>query len=297
MPRFFSPNLRPLPPVRPMRRIAARCLLWSLLVILLETPAWHMSPRLSASEGDRRDRAESPQLRAIRLTLRARQALATDHLLAPYNLCAVVRDESVTLQGTLPTTALALRAQERLQNLSLFTSVRSELLVDPNCDLAAELPISSSTLTVIPGGKPRIAGALMRHNGSPIPIPVMKFGSGGGSTSASSPASVDPSAPPTNEKTPLSDAVSLMPPRPIPALGSKPAEPAAEILTPRLIPAANEVSSAVEKIRQSQTRFQSLQVSVRDGIVTIRGSGDDVFAFAQAVRIAPGVVRVVVNPN
>jgi hypothetical protein len=268
MPCLSSAVFELLSRVPPTQRALKRLVSWSLPVFLIATQSWWMSCRLFASDFDsRRATPDSPQLREMRLTLKARQALFEDSLLAPYNIGVVVHGDVATLQGTLPKSALALRAQERLLSLSLFKEVHSALVVDPNCDL-----FTSDSF----GAKPRPPGELTGRNGTPVPMPVLKV------TVPDVPA-VAPTNPP--EKPPLIDAVSLLPPRPIPDVKSKPADP----------PEAIDPAAAVETLRRSDKRFLALQVTVRDGVVTVRGSGDDLFAFAQAVRRVPGVLRVVVD--
>lgn len=259
--------------------------MWSLPVFVLASPSWWMSRRLLASDVDaRRASLDSPLLRETRLTLKARQALSEDSLLAHYNIGVIVRGEVATLQGTLPSTALALRAQERVRGLQLFKEVHSAVSIDPNCDLPTQLPVSSSPASAPPIAKPRPTGALTGRGDAPAHVPVLKITVPDENGAPVSPA-VDPVMP-VMEKPPLSDAVTLLPPRPIPDVKNNPPD------SPAMNPA-----EAVETLRHSDKRFQPLQVTVRDGVVTVRGSGDDLFAFAQAVRRVPGVVRVVVEPT
>jgi hypothetical protein len=254
----------------PKRRILPRLMMWSLPVVVFATLAGWMPRRLTASEADvRRASPHASLLRETRLTLKARQALFEDSLLAPYNIGVVVHGDVATLQGTLPKTALALRAQERLLSLSLFKEVRSALVVDPNCD-----PFTSDSS----GVRPRSSGELTGRNGAPPQAPVLKI-------TTPEVAGVAPTDP--TEKPPLIDAVTLLPPRPIPDSKSKPVDP----------PDAIDPAKAVEALRRSDKRFLPLQVTVRNGVVTVRGGGDDLFAFAQAVRRVPGVLRVVVDPT
>jgi hypothetical protein len=298
MPRFWSVISGRIRRVFATRGVVPRLLMWSLPAVVIGTPGWWSSRRLQASDVDtRRATPDSPILRETRLTLKARQALFEDPLLVPYNLCVIVHGDVATLRGTLPKTALALRAQERLRNLSFFKEVRSELIIDPNCNLPTELPVSSFSTSEPPGGKPRPSGALTGRGGTPEQIPVMKINvPQDNSDGAPNPPAIDPDAA-AQEKPPLNDAVSLLPPRPIPETKNDPADPPANILPPRPLPDAKDPAAAVEQLRRSEARFQSLQVTVRDGVVTIRGSGDDLFAFAQTVRRIPGVVRVVVDPR
>jgi hypothetical protein len=279
-----------------VRRVMQRMLMWSLPAVVIGTPGWWMSRRLQASDpGARRAPPDSPILRETRLTLKARQALFEDPMLAPYNLCVVVHGNTAALEGTLPNTALALRARERLRSLALFHEVRSELQIDPNCDLPSESQPSTSSPLESPG-RPRPPGALTGHGGAPTPDPVMKLSvpeqnSGG----LANPLDADAGAA-AKEKLPLNEAVTLLPPRPIPDLKNNAADPPAAILPSEPSPDARDPTAAIEQLRRSEARFRPLQVTVREGVVTVRGSGEDSFAFAQAIRRVPGVVRVIVDP-
>jgi hypothetical protein len=282
MPRFTTVICEFLRRVLPSRRILPRLMMWSLPVVVAASPSWSISRRLLASEiNGRRASPDSTLLRETRLTLKARQALSEDSLLAPYNIGVIVRGEVATLQGTLPTTALALRAQERVRGLQLFKEVRSAVSIDLNCDLPTQMPILSSPSSVPPIVKPRPTGALTGRGNVPSQVPVLKI-----TVPDETGGPVSPAVDPVMEKPPLSDAVTLLPPRPIPDVKNNPSDP----------PAMNP-ADAVEALRRSDKRFQPLQVSVRDGVVTVRGTGDDLFAFAQAVRRVPGVLRVVVEPT
>ncbi len=285
MPRLTTAICEFLRRALPARRILPRLMMWSLPVVVIASPSWWMPRRLLASDVDaRRAMPDSPLLRETRLTLKARQALSEDSLLAPYNIGVIVRGDSATLQGTLPTTALALRAQERVRSLQLFKEVRSALRIDPSCDLPTQLPVASSPASAPSIAKPRSTGALTGRGDAPAQVPVLKITVPDENGGPVSPA-VDPVTP-VNEKPPLNEAVSLLPPRHIPDAKNNPPD------SPALNPA-----EAVDALRRSDKRFQPLQVTVRDGVVTVRGSGDDVFAFAQAVRRVPGVLRVVVEPT
>jgi hypothetical protein len=65
-------------------------------------------------------------------------------------------------------------------------------------------------------------------------------------------------------------------------------------------PPVEDVRQAVERLRQSDLRFQAIQVEVRADVVVVRGGrsrAEYVTAFAQAVAKLPGVARVVVEPQ
>jgi hypothetical protein len=58
------------------------------------------------------------------------------------------------------------------------------------------------------------------------------------------------------------------------------------------------VSAEVERVRQADPRFRSIQTEVQGGLVLLRGGdtpGEHVMAFAQMVTRLPGVERVLVQ--
>jgi hypothetical protein len=232
-------------------------------------------------------------LQQTKRILRTRQALFEDSALAPYNLGVEVREDVAILSGTLPNAALVLRARERITKLGLFKEVRTEFTVDAKCDQPTSLPLvgpagsDAEELTSIVNPRPRPPSDLTGRKDEPVRIPALK------PPIPDTPGNGDA---PTSK--PLSEAVTLLPPRPIAPTTGSPTKSGAEILPPRPIP-LGDPSRAVEELRLSEAKYRTLQVSVRQGVVTIRGktSGDEMFAFAEAVRILPGVVRVVLESN
>jgi hypothetical protein len=246
-------------------------------------------PAAQPTGSSTRSAPEHPVLRDTKRVLRARQALFEDPLLAPYNLSVEVRAGVATLSGALPSAELVWRAQDRVSKLGLFNDVRSELVVDATCNSPTQLPTVAPSgpedvLTSIANPKPRAPSELTGRNEPPARVPVLK-----------PPEPISPANNAATPSRPLDEAVTLLPPRPI-AASTAPSGIGAEILLPRPL-VAKEPTEAVEKLRRSEVRFQSLQVSVREGVVTVRGpaSGDEMYAFAQAVRLLPGVVRVVLQ--
>ena len=221
---------------------------------------------LCASTADRGVPADSKRI------LRARQLLAEDPLLSPYNLAITLREETAILGGTVPSADLARRAVERLRDNSIFTDVRSELMVDPRCVETASLPLSPSDVP---------------EPGPPLPLADPKAHLSGALTGR------DQMKPPSSR--PLDEAVCLLPPRPLEGIKS---EPPAVALPARAVEQAKDPGKAVEQLRLSDARFRPLRVSVRDGVVTVRGdqTRDDMMAFYQAVRGLDGVKRVVFEP-
>jgi len=278
------------------RKAAPRSVCWCIAIVVSGIAAsWLLDGNLRASDATPATRPfpDHPVLRETKRILRVRQALFEDPLLAPYNLGVEVRENVAILSGTLPNVALVSRAQERVQTLGLFMDVRSELVVDPQCDQPKSLPLvtpsesDSDALISIVNPRPRPPSELTGRKEEPVRIPALK------PPIAETPGSGDPAP-----SKPLNEAVTLLPPRPIAAATSSPTVSGAEILPPRPIPPTDS-SQAVEELRVSEARYRALQVSVRQGVVTIRGnsSGGEMFAFAQAVRTLPGVVRVVLESN
>jgi hypothetical protein len=221
---------------------------------------------LSASTPDRGVPLNSKRI------LKARQILAEDPLLSPYNLAVTMRGDTAVVGGTVPSAELARRAVERLRDHSIFAEVRSELMIDARCVETASLPLT-------PSGVP--------EPGPPLPLADPKAHLSGALTGR------DPVKPPATR--PLDEAVWLLPPKP---LASDKSEPPAAVFPARGAETLKDPSDAVEQLRRSDARYRQLQVSVREGVVTVRGdpAREDMMAFYQAVRGLDGVKRVVLEP-
>jgi osmotically-inducible protein OsmY len=208
---------------------------------------------LSAAEGDKvppRTQDSTPSLHDLEVTIRAREALGKDGVLAPLNLGVKVRKGVATLSGPVPSGEMIRRAAEVLEKVQGVYEVRSELYVaapPPGpADLTPNEPGRLDTLTGHKPDAPRTHVTLM------------------GPVSADGPAA-KPEAPPAGK------------------LARPPVE---------------SVAQAVERLRQSELRFQSIRTEIRDSTVIVRGGtarGEYVTAFAQAVSRLPGVQRVVVE--
>jgi hypothetical protein len=84
-------------------------------------------------------RAETPEealYRDLWQTVRARKLLLEDPLLAPLNVGVKVTNRVAVLWGPIPSTQLALRAEQRLRIMFELAEVRNRLTVEPTDDVA-----------------------------------------------------------------------------------------------------------------------------------------------------------------
>ena len=93
---------------------------WSLVLTALA---------ITASSG----RATPPQISMadVLQTMQACKRLQEDELLAPLNVGVKVRGRIAVLWGPIPTTELALRAEQRLRQMIDLIDVRNQLIVMP----------------------------------------------------------------------------------------------------------------------------------------------------------------------
>jgi hypothetical protein len=200
----------------------------------------------------------------MRLTVMARRAFQHDRVLAPLNLGVKVRDGVATVWGPVPDAEVARQAVARLEAIHGIDEVHSELHLRPR-----EKPLLAEL------GIPR---------GAPTRIQVAK--------PVERPTEVGPRV--------REVAASGGRPGTLPELTAVPM-PAAEQAPKRAVvtarPVAIPLHVAVERVRSSNSRFQSIPVEVRGTMVIVGRSGadgEDVTALAQALRRVRGVTEVVV---
>ena len=202
--------------------------------------------------------ADTPSGADWQLTLRARNALWDDPTFDKLNLGVKVRQGTATLQGPVPSTAVAAQAVERLRKVPGVRVVVDESYVPP-----ADEPLARSMPHPVTTQRP--------------PVPTVSVAPTPPLTSTPAP---HPTAPP---------AASA----PAPVIG----EPAATLLPPVAAPTRPaSLAEQVEQLRLRERRFQSIRVEVRDGWVFLRGTvarSQDAWEFADAVRRLPGVERVI----
>jgi hypothetical protein len=203
---------------------------------------------------------DAPTTADCRRTVRVREAIARDPVLAPYNIGVTVRDGVVRLWGLVPSAALAQRAAEQVRHVQGVLEVRNEIhIVPPDDSLVEFLPQPAAPL-------PPPAAAL---TGRPVPTPT-------------APLVPIPSWP-------VMPAITI-PPRPpavvSPSLAQWSSSPSVDL------------AQAVEQLRQTDARYRWLRTEVVNGVVRLSGfvpRREDAFVLAQAVARVPGVQRVVVE--
>ena len=221
------------------------------------------------------------------LALFARDRLLGDEVLAPLNLGVTVRAGVAALWGTVPSPALAHRAQERIRTVPGLAQVKNDLRISNLDEDTTEFlkgPI---------GGKDEVREINEQQK---------SIGSFDPSTTTS------PSLTRRREMSPLvsrgeefkRSAAKVSPPLVMPSI-PVPAGPAVTVSsfepashwTPR-----SPLENSVERLNNE--RFQGIRYRVEDGVVHLSGSpatGGDVFTFAQMAARLPGVQRVIVEQN
>jgi osmotically-inducible protein OsmY len=193
-----------------------------------------------------------------RQKLYVRRALNDDAGLKGYaaELWVDVRGTVAVLGGQVPSAMLKQRALFLAGQVKGIAEVRGDSLLVVACEGVSDLPSPFPEGTTPPG---TLAGN--RHDGHATEAP----------RKADAPEA-EPAA------RPLYEAVTLLPPRPLPA--------------------ADDLATAAEALRQKDERFRRLKVEVRQKTVYVRGfvtRWADVNEFTQAVRRLPGVAGVMMD--
>ncbi|HEV2948812.1 MAG TPA: BON domain-containing protein, partial [Gemmataceae bacterium] len=243
-----------------------------------------------ASKLDGSDVNLQPTEEDCQLALFARDRLLGDEVLGPLNLGVTVRAGVATLWGTVPSPALAHRAQERIRTVPGLAQVKNDLRISNLDEDTAEF------LKGPVGGKDEVRkiNEQQKSIGSFDPSTT---------TSPSSLARRREMAPLVSrgEEFKRSAAKSspplVMPSIPVPAgptLTVSSFEPA-----PHWAP-RSPLENSVERLRRNNERFQGIRYRVEDGVVHLWGSqatGADIFTFAQMAARLPGAQRVIVEQN
>jgi hypothetical protein len=204
----------------------------------------------------------------IRLTLRARRALAEDSELVRYTLCVTVRQGIATLWGRLPNDVLAERAVQTVRRVPGVFQALSELTIGPVEPARDETPKLPGSIAL-----PPVDGPPNRRD----------------------PRSRGVSA--SNPRLPLPSLAEMGRPE---LRNEKLGEttPPAVLLAPRALQKQEGTASAIARLIASDVRFAGLQSDEREGVVTLSGSVahmDHVLELARHVARVPGVSQVVVE--
>lgn len=214
-------------------------------------------------------------IRDMRLTVLARRALARDRELSALKLGVEVRDGVATVWGEVPTADVKRQALAHLWAIDGIHGVRSELTAGfSQRDAVVDLSIPSRVPAriEIESAKPDSeTGSLKKPRDRAIMV--------GG------------------------DVPKAVKPGEIPARGVVLRPPTVVVPPKKEVPSTDEekapsVRDAVEKVKGSQTRFRSVPVEVREGVVIVIRSGADdadITALAQLLRRVGGVRGVVIR--
>jgi BON domain-containing protein len=224
------------------------------------------------------------------LALFARDKLLADEVLAPLNLGVTVRGGVATLWGTVPSPALAHRAQERIRGVAGLAQIRNDLRISNLDEETAEFikgPAGGREFVKKTNEEPKIIG------------------------SASSSANAYPSSlARRREMTPLVSrsedfkqaTAKSNPPLVMPSI-AVPVGPTVSVSSfepaPHWTP-TSPVASSLERLRRNSERFQGIHYDIQGGVVHVWAAsarGGDVFTFAQLAARIPGVQRVMVEQN
>lgn len=202
------------------------------------------------------DPADGSSLADWELTLRARTALWDEPTFAKLNLGITIKQGIATLHGAVPSTAVAVQAIERLKKVPGLRSVVNETYVPP-----ADEPVTQSMPHPVTAQRPTVMDVASQSDPPSHPV-----------------------VPPTTP----------MPPVTVPAAANR--EPPGPFFPPIATPVQREtIGEQIERLRQSERRYQNISAQVQDGRVWLRGTvsrPQDMMDFAGQVRRLPGVTSV-----
>lgn len=215
----------------------------------------------------------------LQVGTKVREALVKDAELSRLNLSVHVSGGTASLSGPVPSLDLKQRAIRIVKRVEGVYMVRGDgLYVSPSVRRTKPSLVlldddrPTQTRSASPGA------TQMNTTSAPLPDP-----------SSRSPAMDSNSSP--------DRGVTLLAPEAV-ASPLRTREPACLTANPRPASAVAALAPAVENLRRSKPRFQQIRILVRDSTVYIypgNTSGEDVMAFAQAVRRLEGVQHVIVG--
>lgn len=204
-------------------------------------------------------RSAQDRIRDLETQVRARQQLAADEELAPFNLGVSVRDGVAVVWGPVPSPEMKARALAAVENVRGIYKVQSEMYVTRT---AGTLVTPSYALT-LPDAPQTSASAMPDWRTGKLPALPGQLSSNKGD---------EPTGPPKS--------VLLLPAVAAPDEGPN-----------------GELASALEGIRKGDERYRLIQYEMKNGAIYLRGTAkpEHVMAFAQAISRVPGVGRVVLQ--
>jgi osmotically-inducible protein OsmY len=204
-------------------------------------------------------RTASDRVRDLETQVRARQQLAADEELAPFNLGVSVRDGVAVVWGPVPSPEVKAKALAAVENVRGIYKVKSEMYVTRN----AGTLVTPSYAVTLPDVPQTSASAMPDWRTGKLPSLPGQLSSKKGD---------EPTGPPKS--------VLLLPALAAPDDGPN-----------------GELASALEGIRKGDDRYRLIQYEMKNGAIYLRGTAkpEHVMAFAQAISRVPGVERVVLQ--
>jgi osmotically-inducible protein OsmY len=202
-----------------------------------------------------------PGLRDVQLQIKAKDVLSKDAALGPLNIQVWVREGNAELCGPVPAPEHIDRAVQAVKKIEGIFKVSNKLYVAPPRAAEFTVPLPeppTHSTSARPNPETGSIGRLTSHP------PAREF--------------VGPEPRPMGR-----DPVALLAP---------------VVVTERRSVPAEGLAAAVERLRQTDRRFRPIQVELRGATVLVLRAGapgEDVMAFAQAVRQVAGVESVVVR--
>ena len=238
----------------------------ALVVAIASLLASCLAPQLQAQAPSSYARHDP---RDIRITLKARQALAQDSEVARFPIYVTVRQGNVVLWGQVPNNALAKSAVRLVSDVQGVFQVRSELVIGPVEPARDE--------------SPRLPG--------PIGLPQLDLTTGRRDPSRRGVLAGQ------SRRSQASDSVEMGRSTPLSTASPDTGAPAV-LLTPQPLDKKETLHSALKRVIQSDVRFAGIRCNERAGAVTLSGTAarmEHVMELSRQVARLPGVKEVVVE--
>jgi hypothetical protein len=240
------------------------------------TPADSLGFRRLTLPGSAQTSSNSPPTEAdCQLALFARDALLQDEFLAPFNIGVSVRSGVATLWGTVPSPALARRAEERVRIVPGLAQVKNDLRTSTHDEELADF---------LKGTPPDASQSLQEAKRWDHTVPLVSREDAG----RQSRLNANKAGPPL-----------LMPAINIPAGPTQTVSSFEPTPNPKLAPIPLLVET-LEHMRKNNERFRGIRIEVQGGVVRLWSNAanrGDAFTLAQQIAHVPGVERVIVEQN
>ncbi len=262
---------------------------------------------------------EAPTVRDLQLRLQARAALMKERAFAAPDFGVVVHQRVATLWGTVPSVELARRAEELVHQVPGLVEVHNELQVVPSDQamtrsFAPPSPERSGGAESALGGPFQAPAALVGRPTEHGPAPGRGLPWRPGRLMTAMAPAAAPTQMPREGSTMAGQGNPPSPPPPLgtnagwrpkrttgvetSSIASRSQAPAAVLLPPVRPESSLPIAAAVEALRRKEERFRPIRPRVHGAQVYLHGTGSrwqDLFDFAKAVSLLPGVERVILQ--